>query len=72
MVNVLIADDNISYATSLMNYINRKKDNIRVCAIARDGQETISLLNNVNNIDVILLDINMPKYSRNRSIRKNR
>lgn len=61
MVNVLIADDNVSFATNLMNYLNEKNDNIRVCHIAKDGEETLEMLNSRLDIDVILLDLKMPK-----------
>lgn len=63
MVNVVIADDNIHFATLLMNYINQKNENIRVCGIAEDGQKTLNLLNSKHNIDVILLDYKMPIYN---------
>lgn len=63
MVNVLIADDNVDYAVNLMNYINDKNENIKVCNIAKDGRETIDILNNNNSIDIILLDYKMPFYN---------
>lgn len=63
MINVLIADDNISYAINLMNYINVKNENIKICNIAKNGKETLEILNINNNIDVILLDYKMPIYN---------
>lgn len=60
MINVLIADDNIDYAVNLMNYINEKNENIKVCNIAKNGKETLEILNLKNNIDVVLLDYKMP------------
>lgn len=63
MINVLIADDNLDYATSLMNYINLKNESIRVCNIINDGNNVINFLNNYNNIDVVLLDYKMPSYN---------
>lgn len=63
MANILIADDNIDYAINLMNYINEDNDIIRVCNITKDGRETINILNNENNIDIILLDYKMPIYN---------
>ena len=50
MVNILIADDNVDYAISLMNYINKQNNKIRVCNIARDGKEAIHMLNTNNDI----------------------
>ena len=63
MINILIADDNIEFAVNLMNYINRENRNIKVCYIAKDGNETLEILNNKNDIDVILLDYKMPVYN---------
>ena len=63
VVNVLIADDNIHYARFLMNNINKNNKSIRVCYIAKDGKETINVINNLKNIDVILLDLQMPIYN---------
>lgn len=60
MVNVLIADDNIDFATNLMNYLNQKNDNVRVCYIAKNGEEALNLLNNKKDIDIVLLDLKMP------------
>lgn len=41
MVKVLISDDNIHYATHLMNSINEKNNNVRVIGIAQNGLETM-------------------------------
>lgn len=62
MINVLIADDNVEYAVNLMNYVNKKNENIKVCNIAKDGKETLAILNLKNDIDVVLLDYKMPFY----------
>ena len=51
MVNILIADDNVDYAISLMNYINKQ------------NKEAIHMLNTNNDIDIILLDYKMPFYN---------
>lgn len=61
MINVLIADDNIFFATALMNHINKNNDNIRVYSIAVDGLSTLKILNDKRNIDILLLDLIMPK-----------
>ena len=59
MVKILISDDNIYYATHLMNCINDKNENIRVIGIAQNGLETIQKIE-TNDIDIILLDLIMP------------
>lgn len=63
MINVLIAEDNINYAINLMNYINKRNANIKVCNIAKNGKEALDVLNNKNDIDVVLLDYKMPIFN---------
>ena len=63
MVNILIADDNLYYAKSLMNSVSNINNNIRICNIVIDGKELIDILNSCQNIDIILLDMNMPIYN---------
>ncbi|MBQ9297795.1 MAG: response regulator [Clostridia bacterium] len=62
MVNVLIADDNFVFAKKLMDYINTN-DKVRVIGISVDGEEALNKLNTNDDIDIILLDLKMPKYS---------
>lgn len=62
MINILIADDNIYYAKTLMNIINNEnREDIKVTHIAIDGKETLDILKN-NKIDIVLLDLKMPIY----------
>lgn len=63
MTNILIADDNFSYARNLMYYINTTSKNARVCVIAINGKETVDILNKMNNIDIVLLDLKMPVFN---------
>lgn len=63
MLNLLIADDNIDFARNLMHFINSSSNNVRVFDIAINGQETLEILNKPNNIDIILLDLNMPFFN---------
>lgn len=63
MINVLIADDNVYYATTLMNLLNKTNENIKVRYITKNGKETIDILNSDKEIDVIILDLKMPIYN---------
>lgn len=60
MLNLLIADYNINYARNLMHFINSTSDNVRVFDISINGKETFEILNRQNNIDIVILDLNMP------------
>ncbi len=60
MVNVLIADDNILFSKKLMDEIN--SDEVRICNLSINGEETLKILNNKDDIDIILLKLNLPKY----------
>lgn len=60
MIKVLISEDDIYYATLLMNSINEINNNVRVIGIAQNGLETIQKIAD-NEIDIILLDLIMPK-----------
>lgn len=42
MVNILIVDNKIDFAMSLINLLN-KNENIRVCAIAKNANEGLIL-----------------------------
>lgn len=63
MLNVLIVDDNLNYAANLMNFINKKNENIKVCGIVDDGEDAIKELNSNCKIDIVILDLKMPKYN---------
>ncbi len=55
---ILIADDNQEFSQTLANYI-REQDDMEVIGIAKDGQEAVELIENINP-DVALLDVIMP------------
>lgn len=63
MLNLLIAYDNIDYARNLMHFIHSSSDNVRVFDISVNGKETFEILNKPNNIDIVLLDLEMPFLS---------
>ncbi len=55
---VFIADDNQDFSQTLANYI-REQDDMEVIGIAKDGEEAVEMLRNINP-DVLLLDVIMP------------
>lgn len=63
MLNLLIADDDIYYAKFLMEQINKQNNSVRVINIAVDGEETLNILNTMDEIDIFLLDLKMPKLN---------
>ena len=63
MTNILIANSDIDYVKKLMMLINNTFDNGRVYNITFDGKETLEFLNNKDNIDIVLLDLEMPIYN---------
>lgn len=63
MQNVLIAENNTDYAIKLVNYINDVNKSIRICHITKNQKEAIRILNNNSNIDIVLLDCEIPFYN---------
>lgn len=62
MYNLLIADDNLEYVKKLANQLLNKIECIKLVKIATDGEETYNCLK-TEHIDLLLLDLKMPKYS---------
>ncbi len=63
MLNVLIADDNIYYVKSLVNFVIGKNSNIKISNIASNGLEVLTTLKKNKQIDLVLLDLKMPKLN---------
>ncbi len=57
-IKVLIADDNMEFATTLKKYFDQK-ENMEVVDIAKDGNEAFEKIL-ANKPDVVLLDVIMP------------
>ena len=57
-ISVLIADDNQDFSYTLASCINKEQD-MEVIGIAKDGEEAIEAIKNVNP-DIVLLDVIMP------------
>ncbi len=68
--NILVVDDDMRNIFALSNILEEKDMNV---IIARDGQESVSIVRNTPDIDLILMDIMMPKmdgYEAMKEIRK--
>ncbi len=62
-IKVLLVDDHIIIRDGI-RFMLRKEPDISVVAEANNGVEAIDYLeNNTNNVDVVLLDINMPELN---------
>ena len=59
---VFIADDNQDFSQTLANYI-REQEDMEVIGIAKDGEEAVEMLTNIDP-DVVLLDVIMPHLDR--------
>lgn len=62
MINTIIIDDNIEYIKSLINSVICNLKNIRITHILTDGKEALNIIEN-NTVDLILLDLKMPKMN---------
>lgn len=63
MLNVLIVDDNYNYIESLFNELNLKlSQNLKIIAICNDGEKALYYIMH-RKIDIILLDLNIPKIN---------
>lgn len=64
MINILLVDDNYSYSKSLINAIAEKNTEIRIFKFFTDGKESLdTILNQSDKVDIILLDLHLPKCS---------
>ena len=60
-IKVLMIDDNINLVEMVKEYFN-KNSNIEIALTAHDGEKGLELIeNNLENFDVVLLDLIMPK-----------
>lgn len=71
MVNILIVDNKIDFAMSLINLLN-KNENIRVCAIAKNANEATKIIKENNNISAILLNLPIKNVKFLDSLKNNR
>lgn len=57
-ISILIADDNAEFAKTLTSYIEKEED-MQVVGLAKDGNEAVSMIKNVQP-DIAILDVIMP------------
>lgn len=57
-ISVLVADDNLEFANTLTNYLNKDND-INVVGVAKDGMEAVDLIKS-QKPDIAILDVIMP------------
>lgn len=62
VIKVIVADDQLILAEGLCTLLNLEQD-IEVVGLAANGLEVLALLEVDSNIDVVLMDIRMPKMT---------
>ena len=60
MKNILVVDDNIEFVKSIQDYFS-SNSSINIKYVAYDGEDGLKKLNENKDIDLILLDLVMPK-----------
>lgn len=63
MLNIVIADNNMYYVKKLVNFVIGKNPNIKITNIVSNGFELLNLINQKQKIDLIILDLNIPKLN---------
>lgn len=69
MIKIVITDDHNLFRMGLAELLKKQKD-IDVVAELSDGAEFLTFLSEKNDIDIVLLDINMPKLDGFEVLRK--
>ncbi|MCH8545117.1 MAG: response regulator transcription factor [Cryomorphaceae bacterium] len=67
MINLIIADDHVVIRKGLQLYLNRDK-NLKVIGEVSDGEELLEMVK-TSDVDLILLDIDMPRMNGMTAIR---
>lgn len=62
MINLAIIEDDIIQSKQMINIISSKLDNVRLYNLSIMGKEALDIINS-QDIDIILLDLNLPDIS---------
>ena len=62
MLNFLVVEDNVIQCKQLINYISEEIPDIRLYCMAHTGKEALKIIDQ-KNVDIILLDLNLPDIS---------
>lgn len=62
MLNMLVVEDDVIQCKQIINYISSTNKKIRLCSMAFNGEEALELLR-TENIDLLILDLNLPNIS---------
>ncbi|MCK9224332.1 MAG: response regulator transcription factor [Candidatus Muirbacterium halophilum] len=62
-INLLVADDHNIVVDGLKLLLDKKTDNMKIVAVANTGSEVFELIEKNKNIDIFIIDIEMPEMS---------
>lgn len=63
MNRLVILEDNLEFSRNLLNYIISENKKIQLWSVAIDGEEIIEELNQLQEDDILLLDLGLPKIN---------
>lgn len=61
MINILLVEKDMNYCKKLINAINLKNENLRICSISSDLNE-LSIAVSKHHVDIIVMDLNLLEY----------
>ena len=63
MKRLIILEDNLDFSRTVLNCISKKIQKIDSYSLLVDGEEIVDKLEELNNNDIVLLDLEMPKVN---------
>lgn len=61
MRKIIIVDDNLEFSRCLLNYISERINKVQTYQIFINGEEILDNIKEIDNNDIILLDLEIPK-----------